>query len=422
MLSLDFLIVTSEFPPEPGVSGRMACDLAEHLVSQGHRAKVVCPYPSRPSGAQYPTNNGHHVTEEIVRGAPVVRVPSRLAPESRFGPRMLESWSFGRWSSRMLSAHSPRPDVVYSVTWPMLGQAYISRRAAKLGIPHVTHIMDMYPESALVKVSPWLQQLTARPLYALDRWNAFQADRLLVISENMRQTYITNRGLPPERVEVLHTWQDEDMFLKLPQRAEAARHYGVKEGCFTFLFLGNIGPVAGVEHLIHSYSQAGLKETQLVVVGEGTEKQACMRLAAGTGANIRFLSEPRIDRVPLVQSLADVCLLPVRRGAAFTSIPSKLSSYLLSQKPVLAPVDNDTESSRVIGAADCGWVVPPEETNRLANKMAAVAGMPASELDACGRRGREYALEHLSKRCGVQRLAAILLGAAARKPHRNARN
>jgi hypothetical protein len=28
----------------------------------------------------------------------------------------------------------------------------------------------------------------------------------------------------------------------------------------------------------------------------------------------------------------------------------------------------------------------------------------------------------LSKRCGVQRLAAILLGAAARKPHRNARN
>jgi glycosyltransferase involved in cell wall biosynthesis len=335
---------------------------------------------------------------------------------------MLESWSFGRWSSRMLSTHSPRPDVVYSVTWPMLGQACISRRAAKLGIPHVTHIMDMYPESALVKVSPWVQQLTAGPLYALDRWNAFQADRLLVISENMRQTYITNRGLPPDRVEVIHTWQDEDLFLKLPQRTEAARHYNVKKDCFTFLFLGNIGPVAGVEHLIRSYAQAGLRETQLVVVGEGTEKETCMRLAAGTGANIRFLSEPRIDRVPLVQSLADVCLLPVRRGAAFTSIPSKLSSYLLSQKPVLASVDNDAESARVIGVAECGWVVAPEETNSLADKMRIVAQMPAVELGAYGRRGREYALEHLSKSRGVRRLAAVLLEAAARKPNRNGSN
>jgi glycosyltransferase involved in cell wall biosynthesis len=304
----------------------------------------------------------------------------------------------------------------------MLGQACISRGAAKLGIAHVTHIMDMYPESALVKVPPWVQQLTAGPLYALDRWNAFHADRLLVISENMRQTYITNRGLPPDRVEVIHTWQDEDMFLKPPQRSEAARHYDVKEDCFTFLFLGNIGPVAGVEHLIHSYGRAGLRETQLVVVGEGTEKQACMRLATGTGANIRFISEPRIERVPMVQSLADVCLLPVRRGAAFTSIPSKLSSYLLSQKPVLASVDSDTESARVIEAADCGWVVSPEETNPLADKMAAVARMPRGELHALGRRGREFALEHLSKSRGVQRLAAVLLDAAARKPNRNGSN
>jgi glycosyltransferase involved in cell wall biosynthesis len=421
-MSLELLIVTSEFPPEPGVSGRMACDLAEYLKAQGHRAKVVCPYPSRPSGAYYPNGNGHRVSEEAIQGVPVVRVPSHLAPESRFGPRMLESWSFGRWSSRMLSAHQPRPDAIYSVTWPMLGQACISARAAKLGIPHVTHIMDLYPESALVKVAPWMQQLTARPLYALDRWNAFQADRLLVISENMRQTYITTRGLPAERVEVIHTWQDESLFLKLPERSEAARIYGIKEDCFTFLFLGNIGPVAGVEHLIHCFAEAGLKESQLVIVGEGTEKRSCVQLAAGTGANVRFLSEPRLERVPLLQSLADVCLLPVRRGAAFTSIPSKLGSYLLSEKPVLASVDEDTESGRVIAAADCGWVVRPQETKELSDKMRAIARMPAGELAVRGRRGREYALEHLSKCRGVRRLASVLLEAAAQKANANGSN
>lgn len=357
-----------------------------------------------------------------MRGARVLRVPSRLAPESRFGPRMLESWSFGRWSSRMLSSHQPSPDVVYSVTWPMLGQACISGRAAKLGIPHAAHIMDMYPESALVKVPPWLQQLTARPLFALDRWNAFQADRLLVISESMRRSYINTRGLAPERIEVIHTWQDESVFLELPERSEAAAIYGVKEDCFTFLYLGNIGPVAGVEHLIHSFAQAGLKGSQFIIVGEGTEKQACVQLAAATGANIRFLSEPRTDRVPLVQSLADVCLLPVRRGAAFTSIPSKLSSYLLSAKPVLASVDSESESARVVTAAGCGWTVAPEERDELADRMREVTRIPAGELTARGRRGREYALEHLSKKRGVQRLASILLETAARKTNSNGSN
>lgn len=414
-MSVEVLIVTSEFPPEPGVSGRMACDVAEYLVKQGHRAKVVCPYPSRPSGALYPSNNGYHVSEELIRGAPVVRVPSHLAPESRLGPRMLESWSFGRWSSRMLSSHRPCPDVVYSVTWPMLGQACISARAARLGVPHVTHVMDLYPESALVKVPPWLQQLTAGPLYALDRWNAFKADRLLVISENMRQSYIRTRGVEPDRIEVVSTWQDESLFLNLPERSQAAVTYGVKGDCFTFLFLGNIGPVAGVEHLIHSFAQAKLKHSQFIIVGEGTEKQACVQLAATTGANIRFLSEPRTERVPLLQSLADVCLLPVRRGAAFTSIPSKLSSYLLSAKPVLAAVDQQSESARIVAAGNCGWIVPPEESNVLAERMREVTRKSPAELAAHGLRGREYALEHLSKKRGVHRLASILLEAAARK-------
>jgi hypothetical protein len=114
--------------------------------------------------------------------------------------------------------------------------------------------------------------------------------------------------------------------------------------------------------------------------------------------------------------------LPVRRGAAFTSIPSKLSSYLLSEKPVLASVDNDSESARVITAADCGWIVPPEETNRLADRMRAVARIPAGELAVRGRRGREYALEHLSKSRGVRRLAAVLLQVAAQRVNGNRSN
>jgi len=409
-----FFIVTSEFPPEPGVSGRMSGDLAGHLVAEGYQATVVCPYPSRPSGAIYPNSGGGTVTEETFRGARVIRVPSKISPQSRFGPRMQESWSFGRWSSKVLSEQKPAPDVVYSVTWPMLGQAWIGASSARLAIPHVTHIMDLYPESAWLKVPRLVRWATSWPLLSLDRWNALNACRVLVISDNMRQAYVASRKIPQERVTVLPTWQDESLFLRLPLRSEAAKVYGVREDHLTFFYLGNIGPVAGVDHLIHSFGQAGLENSQLLIVGEGTEKAACVQLANHyRQAQIRFLSDPKIDNVPLLQSLADICLLPVRQGAALSSIPSKLSSYMLSAKPVLASVDSESETAQVIRAADCGWIVEPENQKALRAQIQSLARCQRAELVETGLRGRSYALEHLSRSRGVRRLAAVLLEANA---------
>jgi len=411
MSAKEIVIVTSEFPPEPGVSGRMACDLADYLAGSGHRVTVICPYPSRPSGAVYPEYPPSGVREERRGEVRVTRVPSIVSPPARFGPRVLESWSFGWWSSRMLARHHPRPDVVYSVTWPMLAQAWTGLTTARLRVPHISHIMDLYPESAFLKMSNLTQRVTRGPLLALDRWNAWRAQRLLVISENMRQAYIRTRGLPASRVEVVRTWQDESLFERLPTRAEAAEKYGVQAGRFSFLFLGNMGPVAGVEHLIESFALAGLSEDQLALIGEGTEKARCAELARNSGAKVAFLSDRSIESIPWLQSLGDVCLPPVRRGAALSSIPSKLSSYMLSAKPVLASVDLESESARVIMSSGCGWVVAPEDAKALSEKMREVKELGANELGARGRRGRHYALEHLSKSRGVERLARIILEA-----------
>ena len=408
-------IVTSEYPPEPTVSGRMAAELASNLAAKGHLVKVICPFPTRPYGVHFSGYDNRRLCREQSGGVEIVRVPSRVAPESRFISRMLESWSFGRWSVRMLCEGGVVPAVVYSSSWPMLGQGWVAAGAARAGIPHVMHIMDVYPEAALQKVGKWMQVLTGRMLLALDRWNAMQATRVVVISENMRETYLRTRGVPSGRLALLHTWQDDGLFAELPDRAEAARIYGVDPDRFTLLYLGNIGPVAGVEHLIRSFSAAGLSGSQLVIVGDGTQKESCVRLARDSSARVEFVSDHAVGNVPLLQSLADVCLLPVKRGAALYSIPSKLGSYMLSAKPVLASVDAESETARVIQAADCGWVVAPEESQPLVEAMRKLREAEAAGLRARGERGRVYALEHLSKTRGLARLAAIVLEASGQQ-------
>jgi glycosyltransferase involved in cell wall biosynthesis len=273
--------------------------------------------------------------------------------------------------------------------------------------------MDLYPESALAKVPSWVRPIVAGPLRCLDRINAQSATKLVVISERMRQIYERDRRLPSARLVVVPTWQDESLFLNLPKRTAASRHYNVAPDLFTFVYAGNIGPVAGVEHLIRSFAMAGLAQSQLVVGGQGTRKEACVELARRSPASIRFLSDPDVGNVPLMQALADVCLLPARRGAALCSIPSKLSAYMLSAKPVLASVDAESDSAALIRQADCGWVIEPEQPEVMAQMMRKVARCDPTQLAATGRRGRSYALAHLGSTQSVNNLAATILAAAA---------
>jgi glycosyltransferase involved in cell wall biosynthesis len=393
----------------------MGRDLAEHLAQQGARVTVLCPYPSRPLGVEYPNFRPSSAARvEMEGGVTVVRLPSFTAPQSRLVARMRECWSFGRQACRFLEQQGGAVEVVYANTWPLFSQALIARHCARRGIPLVLHIKDIYPESLLGKIPGWSRGLAKAALTALDRWIVRRTARVVVISENMRRTYVENRGLPGEQVVTILDWVDEGRFATMPTRAVACTHYEIPEDRFTFLYLGNIGPVAGVEGLIEAFHAAGLKQAQLVIAGDGSSKAACVDLVRRLGVSgVRFVSDPDAGHVPLLQSLGHVCLLPMRKGAGMSSIPSKLMAYLLSAKPVLATVDAHSDTARSIAEAQCGWVVEPGNVQGLAMKMAEVAALPPAVLEAMGQRGRVYGLDHFSKAAGVRKLANVILGARA---------
>jgi glycosyltransferase involved in cell wall biosynthesis len=402
------------YPPEPVVSAQMGRDLAQHLTQDGARVCVLCPFPSRPIGAEYvdfrPSGTARVGHED---GVEVVRLPSFRAPQSRLVARMGESWSFGRHVCRYLTTQVGDLDVVYANAWPLFSQALIAWHCAQKGVPLVLHIKDIYPESVLGRLPGFCRGLAASPLTALDRWIARRAARVVVLSESTRGTYVNHRGLAPEKVITILDWVDESRFATLPARAAACARYGIPEERFTFLYLGNIGPVAGVEMLIEAFHAADLKQAQLVIAGDGSCKAACVKRAKSLGVGeARFISDPEANNVPLLQSLGDVCLLPMRKGAGMSSIPSKLLAYLLSGKPVLATVDPESDTAKAISEAQCGWIREPENVQGLAEQMRGVAGLTGAELDRIGQRGRSYGLAHYSKAAGVCKLANVIVQAA----------
>lgn len=404
------VIVIATYPPEPVVSAQMGRDLAVHLAHSGARVTVLCPPPSRPIGADYAalTPNGKPLVRDE-EGVEVVRLPSFTAPHSRLLPRMRESWSFGRHVQDYLKTHLSDAEAVYVNTWPLLSQALIARHCSKSHIPLVWHIKDLYPESLLPRLPAWVGKLVAPALTSLDRWSSHQARHTVVLSDSIRKVYLENRGLPAENVTTVRDWIDDQRYVQLPDRARACAQYGVPAQKFTFLYLGNIGPVAGVELLIESFCAARMKGAQLVIVGDGSAKMKCLQLAERLEAqDVHFISDPEAANVPTLQSMGHVCLLPMCKGAGSSSIPSKLMAYLLSSKPILATLDPDCDTARCIREAQCGWVGEPEDAAWLTEKMKEVATFAGKDLSAMGARGRTYGLRHFSKTEGVERLAKLL--------------
>ena len=405
-------IISAIYPPEPQVSARMAFDLANYLAAQGHCVTVVCPQPSRPLSAEYSQfkcADKPVVTNE--NGIKLVRLPSFTAPESRMIPRMRESFSFGREVTKYLAAEQIRPAVLYVNSWPLFAQALIALFAKKNGIPIVLQIMDIYPEALIRKLPTFLRSVIYMPLQRLDAWIARSAAQVVVIAESMRRTYTDNRKLSIDSVVIIPTWQDETVFENVPPRSECCARYGIPS-LFTFLYLGNIGPVAGVDLLISAFARADISDAQLVVVGDGTAKSDCVEQVKRLNlSRVHFISDPDIGNVPVLQGMANVCVLPMKSGAGMSSIPSKLPSYLFSGKPIIATVDLESDTARFVRQAECGWVGVAGDSFWLADKMTEVARLPMEQLDAIGRQGKEFGLAHFSKSKGVVRLADTILKA-----------
>ena len=405
-------IVSANYPPETVVGGRMICDLAEGLVQRGHEVVVITPFPSRPLGTSYPGYEKRQVPLITKNGGlTVLRLPSHTQPQYSLLGRAWEGWSFGRSVARWLRKEGRDFDVLHEDSWPLFTQHWVGKTADQLGIPLITTIMDVYPESLLEKIPKWAGLIVESPIRAWDKAIVNRAVKVVVLSQSMKELYVRTRGVPPHRLEVVYTWQDERLFLEPQERAQCAVKYQVPPGAFSFMYMGNIGPVAGVEHLIHSFHQAQIPGTQLIIAGSGSQKAACVELVQQLqAANVRFVSDPDIANVPKMQSLADVFLLPLKKGTAGSSIPSKLAAYMFSGKPILATVDRDSATAQAVIDAQGGWVGPAEDQAWLAGMMRQVAQMKAGELAEMGRKAHTYGLSCFSKKEGVNRLAEIVLG------------
>jgi colanic acid biosynthesis glycosyl transferase WcaI len=176
-----------------------------------------------------------------------------------------------------------------------------------------------------------------------------------------------------------------------------------------------MGLKQGLEQVVEAARVADGAATDLlfVLMGDGSQRSGLMSQAAGV-RTIQFLPfQPERD-LPDVLGAADVLLVSERATVVDMSLPSKLTSYFVAGRPIVAAVPDHGATAAEVRRSGAGVVVPVGDPRGL-NEAVAHLRADAARTDALGDAGRRYALETLGEAAAMLRVDQLVARLIERK-------
>lgn len=378
------LIISAVFPPEQVTSAALNYDLA-HELAKTYDVTVLRPYPTRPIGMQFDNTD---VDDSSFK---TVLVNSYTHPESALLGRFKESIDFGRKSAEYIKQRHKEIDFVYNDGWQLFGLNIVAKACVKYGIPYIVPIQDIYPECLLTKGSfpSFIKKIIKTVLLPIDKYCQKHAAKVRTISNEMADYLSSSRGIKRSSYVIVNNWQNDEDFADIETNKS--------NDPIIFEYVGSINVHANVDMMIKAFKVADIPGSELRIYGGGNQKEVCQNIVKELQMNnVSFDFVSRAE-IPHVQASADVLLLALPKGNGGLCLPSKLTSYMLSGKPVIASIDKDSATNRIIEEEHCGYVVEPDNEVAMADAFKRFATLKVEEREYMGKNSCNYALKHLTK-------------------------
>lgn len=390
---LRILVYGLNFSPELTGIGRYTGDMCAWLAEQGHAVTAVTAYPYYPHWKLAAGRPVWRWQREDWRGVSVWRCPLWVPKLPTTATRIVHLLSFMLTSAPVALAVAlrQRPDVIFTVE-PTSFCAPWALLAAKLtGARSWLHVQDIEFGAAerlglLGRAGPagLLLRGYARMLRGFDR--------VTTLSGRMRAK-LAEFGRDEDGIGLFPNWVDTDKFRPVDATALRAE-LGIAADEVVVLYAGNLGEKQGVEQLL---DVAALLEDdpriRMVICGAGAAR-ARIEARLPAHANVMLLDPQPDERFVELLSMADIHVLPQKKGMTHYVMPSKLGPMMASGRPIVAQAEEGCEIRNVLGQSD--QVVRPESAQELG---AAVRGVASScKADMSSNSPSSSLTESLSRR------------------------
>ena len=388
------VLVSAVFPPEQTFSAKTSVQIAEELAHRGHSVHVYAPFPNHPMGRLFSGyKRALYSTSTANEGYILTHCVGTFSKRSTMISRFVMNLSFGI-SSGLAILLGKRPDVIYSNSWPIFATGILTLIVRLRRIPLVLSVQDVYPESLMsqgrLSTSGWLYRL----LRKCDQIISRSATELIVISLGFRKLYETDRGISVQRLHMIPNWGDGKRIQgDSIVAAQFRQKLGIPADAFVAVYAGNVGVASNAEILVDVFAKLKTHPwIYLVIAGEGARLDTCrVKIAQQNLDRILIHSPWKTDETGPVLEMADILLLPTKAEQSLLSIPSKLISYFLSARPVVAAVLPESDTAMAVLNNGAGWVVEPDSVEAMLGAVLAASKLSAEKLRQMGKAGRDYA-------------------------------
>lgn len=169
--------------------------------------------------------------------------------------------------------------------------------------------------------------------------------------------------------------------------------YGLPTNVPVFVYGGNLGKPQGIPFLIQCLdANANREDCHFVVVGDGTEYgklEAWQKAKQPKNVSV-FRRLPKEDYDQLVRG-CDVGLIFLDYRFTIPNYPSRLLSYLVEKKPILAATDPNCDTGSIAEANGYGYWCPSNDVNAFTK---CVDRMLASDIKQMGEAGYQFLLNN----------------------------
>jgi colanic acid biosynthesis glycosyl transferase WcaI len=169
------------------------------------------------------------------------------------------------------------------------------------------------------------------------------------------------------------------------------------------LHSGNMGLMQGLENVVAAakLAQERGQPVRFVLMGDGNQRRALESLGMGL-STLQFLPRVPSDEYADTLAAADLLIVNERVGVRDMSLPSKLTSYFIAGRPVVAAVHPLGATAAELERSGAGYVLPGGRPERLLSAVIDIANN-SSLAKHLGSQGRVYSHSQLAERAALHR-------------------
>lgn len=378
-------VVCPHFDPDLAPTGEVMTRIVLELAARGHQLHVVTALPWYQHHRVEPGWEGRLIRREQTAWGSITRVQPFPTDKRSLTRRAAAFAGFSAFAG-FAGLRGGRVDGVLAMSPPLtLGLTGKLIALARRG-PLVFNIQDVFPDVA-VELGKITNPVILAAARALERISYRAASAVTVLSDDLRDNVVAK--LPARessKVRVIPNFVDTSRIEPMSRDVLYRRELGVTDETVV-MYAGNVGFSQSFELLIEAARRLSGRPVVFVINGGGSARADLERTAAGL-SNVRFGNYQPRERLAEVLAAGDIHVVPLRRGLARSSVPSKTYSILAAGRPVLASVDAGTEVARIVERSGAGLAVPPDDPDAFCAALDRLLADPAatSAMGASGRR------------------------------------